>query len=118
MRVSPSVRNILLIWLGWSAIILAFQALAPLRISLERPDYALSWTPSETQENSNDGKEFLSEPFLNQHVAWDSEYYLAIAVDGYESARVPAIIAGSYSSGYCLTPSRNCIQLSYAFFPL
>ncbi len=118
MKLSPAVRNILLIWLGWAVVLSGFQWLVQMRVSLERPDFALLWTPSETRKDSNDDNPFLMDPFLNSHVAWDSEYYLAIAVDGYESARVPAIIAGSYSSGHCLTPDRNCYQLSYAFFPL
>lgn len=118
MKLSPSIRNILLIWLGWAVVLFGYQWLVQMRVSLERPDYALMWTPSETRENSNDDNPFLSDPFLNSHVAWDSEYYLGIAVDGYESPRVPAIIAGSFSSGHCITPDRNCYQLSYAFFPL
>ena len=35
--------------------------------------------------------------FLNRHVSWDSEYYLAIAVGGYE-APGPARIRGQFGT--------------------
>lgn len=120
MKLHPSIRNILLIWLGWAIVILAFQSLVQWRISLERPDNVISWTASGTGNTRNLGKPFLSDPFLNGHVAWDSEYYLAIAVDGYASSRVQAI-PGDFSFAqyhFCKTPGDDCYSLSDAFFPV
>jgi hypothetical protein len=117
-NVSPSARTILLIWMGWAVVLFGFQSLVQMRVSLERPDYSLSWTPSATRTASYGGNVFVADPFLNAHVAWDSGYYLAIAVDGYDSARSSALILDPPSIGYCVKPSPNCMQLAYAFFPL
>jgi len=64
------------------------------------------------------------EPFMNDQVAWDSEYYLAIAVGGYDDPRSPHLTPRGVSmsaeenlaaqSGSDLHAS---ISLSYAFFP-
>ena len=108
---SPAHRTLFGIWLGWALVMLGYQALVPSRLTLARPDYALDWTVKETQPHSQDGKIYLNEPFLNSHVSWDSEYYLAIAVGGYND---PAIhrVGGGASAG-----AGQGISLSYAFFP-
>jgi hypothetical protein len=122
MKANSSIRSIVLIWFGWAIIILAFQSFVQMRISLERPDNVISWTSSETGKTRNFGKDFLSDPFLNGHVAWDSEYYLAIAVDGYNSTRIRAIPENFRSdqahSFFCKTPGPYCFSLSNAFFPV
>jgi len=107
---NPMHRTIFGIWLGWAIIMLGYQALLPARLTISRPDYALEWTMQETQPHSQDGKIYLNKPFLNSHVSWDSECYLAISVGGYND---PAIgrVGGSgidINSG---------ISKSYAFFP-
>lgn len=124
----PSRRAVFFIWLGWVAIILAYQALAPVRFDLERPDLALSWTPRETLADSQAGKKYLVDPFLNTQVSWDSEYYLAIANGGYEDPAIQRInVGGDTLSGGGYWPfviptssgvPRAGIPLSYAFFPL
>jgi hypothetical protein len=107
---------------------ISFQALVQARLKLARPDYALEWTATETLAGSQDGKIYLTEPFLNQHVSWDSEYYLAIAVGGYEDPAITRVGSsiGELSSGggfwpfVIRTPAgepRQGISLSYAFFP-
>jgi hypothetical protein len=122
MKAYPSIRNILLIWFGWAVVVFAFQGLVQMRISLERPDNVISWTSSETGKTRNSGRDFLSDPFLNGHVAWDSEYYLAIAVDGYNSPRIRAISdkfrSDQAHSFFCGTPGQYCYSLSSAFFPV
>jgi hypothetical protein len=50
-------------------------------------------------EDSQDGKIYLNEPFLNEHVSWDSEYYLAIATGGYEDPAIQRIGTTMFSSG-------------------
>jgi len=77
------------------------------RLDIGRPDFAVPWTPSETQRSSNRGKIYLLEPFMNQLVAWDSEYYLGIAVGGYED---PA-------AGKAQTADGELHIMNYAFFP-
>jgi len=78
------LRNLLLLWVAWFAILYSFQWLVTTRLDVSRPDYAVVWSASETQPDSNKGKIYLEEPFLNRQVAWDSEYYLGIAVGGYD----------------------------------
>jgi hypothetical protein len=73
------VARITLLWLAWVGILGAFQEFAPARLELARPDTALAWTPGETRSYSALNKPYLLDPFLNRHVAWDSEFYLAIA---------------------------------------
>jgi hypothetical protein len=98
---NPSYRTIFLIWLGWVVVMLGYQVMVPGRLDIARPDYSLFWTTTETLSHSQDGKVYLNEPFLNTHVSWDSEYYLAIAVGGYEDPNIQRIQAtmGSVSSG-------------------
>ncbi|MEO5887235.1 MAG: hypothetical protein ABIQ77_06190, partial [Anaerolineales bacterium] len=118
------IRVIILIWLAWALIVIGFQALATARISLQYPDRAQEWTEAFTGEGYQEGHVFLLEPFMNNQVAWDSEYYLAIAVGGYDDPRSPHLTPRGVSmsaeenlaaqSGSDLNSS---ISLSYAFFP-
>jgi hypothetical protein len=91
MRFFVNRRAIFLIWLAWALIMVGYQYYVRARFEPRRPDYALFWTPDETLANSQDGKPYLLEPFLNQHVSWDSEYYLSIAVGGYDDPAMRAI---------------------------
>lgn len=102
-----SFKNLVLIWLLWALIVLAFQGIVNARYQPNRPDYATEWTQYETAKNSQKGKDFLTEPFMNFQVAWDSEFYLGIAVGGYDD---PRITTGQLRNG-------TKIPLSYAFFP-
>ena len=120
-------RTIFTIWLGWTIVLFAYQAYVTGRLDLARPDYALDWTKTETLAGSQDGKIFLNEPFLNTHVSWDSEYYLAIATAGYEAPTIHRINAtmGPASTGGGFWPfiipdnasGTLGVSLSYAFFP-
>ena len=105
MKTHP-YRTLFFLWLAWSAIILGFQIVVTTRLSVQRPDYGRFWTPSETRSNSNDGKIYLLEPFLNRQVAWDSEYYLSIAVGGYDDPDMRRI---QTQAGY--------VVQNWAFFP-
>lgn len=119
-------RIVFFIWLGWAAILLAYQVYVPARLNLAPPDTALSWTANETMPGSQAGRLFLNEPFLNQHVSWDAEFYLAIATDGYESDNVRRInVSFEEGSGAGFWPfyipanvsSSSGLSLSYAFMP-
>jgi hypothetical protein len=117
------VRNIVLLWLAWVVIVIGFQALATARLQPQFPDRAQWWTEFATAGGYQQGRPFLLEPFMNNQVAWDSEYYLGIAVGGYDEPTVPhlqpfgnvifdyhtLLMGGSYIG--------ENLSLSYAFFP-
>ena len=99
-------RTLVFVWLFWAVAILGFQALATARLKVKRPDYARQWTASYTQTNSNLRSPYLSDPFMNSQVSFDSEYYLSIAVGGYEDPvmrRIPTE-AGDISQNYAFYP--------------
>ncbi len=128
---NPNHKTIFFIWLGWVFVMLAYQVYVPARLELARPDYALNWTVSETAKGIQTGKPYLNEPFLNQHVSWDSEYYLAIAVGGYEDpdiSRIDSFVSSGNTESsegglwgfyaYLGAPgSLVGISKNYAFFP-
>jgi len=125
MLAKPSKRTIVAIWAGWVVIMLGYQIWLPARYTVQPPDYALEWTATETRPGSQAGKIYLNEPFLNRHVAWDSEYYLAIAIGGYEDPNINRVGESVVSTGGGFWPfvvpgnvsARPGISLSYAFFP-
>lgn len=86
---------------------IGFQTLVSERYQPNRPDRALEWTPNETGRTSQRGRPYLLDPFMNNQVAWDSEYYLSIATAGYDDTDVLS----------ANTPEGE-IALNYAFFPL
>ncbi len=101
-----TVRNLILLWLVWIFILLGFQAWTVMRFQVRHPDYALEWTPIDSAPGYKLNKPYLNEPFMNQQVAFDSEYYLSIATIGYAD---PKVSAGTIFGK--LTP------LNYAFMP-
>jgi len=119
-----SIRVIVLTWLAWALIVIAFQALATARLAPKYPDRAQEWTVKFTKEGYQNGHVFLLEPFMNDQVAWDSEYYLAIATGGYDDPRGPHLTPQGVlvpGEGQVVTQSgssfNQSIALSYAFFP-
>ncbi len=103
-----SFRMIVLIWIAWAAIIIGFQTLVTNRFQPDRPDYATIWTDAETLRTSQRGWIYLTEPFMNRQVSFDSEYYLGIAVGGYGDEQTHSMRTGSGTT----------YSLTYAFFPL
>ncbi|MFZ2097302.1 MAG: mannosyltransferase family protein [Anaerolineales bacterium] len=78
-----------------------------MRFQVQHPDFALEWTPIDTASTYKLDKPYLDEPFMNQQVAFDSEYYLSIATVGYADPKVSSTdILGEQ------------VPLNYAFFPL
>lgn len=123
---NPNHRLVLGIWIGWVIIMISYQILLPARLTVKTPDYALNWTATETKPGSQRDKLYLNEPFLNRHVSWDSEFYLAIAIGGYENPNIRRInsqVGQSTGAGYwplVIPASAQAIpgiSLSYAFFP-
>src|SRR5215217_3464822 len=117
-------RIIVLTWLAWAIIVIAFQALATARLVPEYPDKAQEWTTKFTGKDYQEGHIYLLDPFMNDQVAWDSEYYLAIAVGGYDDPRSPHLTpTGVVTSPEGIQPAPpgsgfdQSISTSYAFFP-
>jgi hypothetical protein len=102
-----SVRLIVAIWAIWSVSLVVYQEVVTARLEPDRPDFVLSWTESETDVGRHEGRPYLAEPEFNTHIAFDSEYYLAIAVVGYDDPDVPQYV-----------PARGpSVPLNYAFMP-
>lgn len=101
-----TLRNLVLIWLAWSVILIGYMHLAPQRYAPQRPDDALVWTAGETNARSLSGKPYLLEPTLNTQVAWDSEFYLSVATLGYDDPDIALVEADG-----------TAYATSYAFFP-
>ncbi len=99
-------RIIFFTWLAWALIIIIFQAWADARMVVRWPDNALTWTTNETGPTYQKNQPYLLEPFMNHQVAWDSEYYLAIAVGGYDDPATDLV-----------GPPGNQLTKSYAFLP-
>jgi hypothetical protein len=116
-------RVIVLIWLAWALIVIGFQALATARLVPRYPDRALDWTEEFTGKDYQKGHVYLLDPFMNNQVAWDSEYYLAIAVGGYDDPRSPHLTpTGVVTSPEGIPVEKGAgfdqsISTSYAFFP-
>ncbi len=108
-----NIRNIVLLWLAWSVIIIGYMHFASYRYSPERPDDALVWTAGETGPRSRNNQPFLRDPFFNELVAWDSEYYLSIAEVGYDNPEIRLDPSTSVAEA-----NGESYNLSYAFFPL
>lgn len=104
-----TIYNIALLWLAWMVIILSFQWIVTARLEVQHPDLAVFWTKSQTRPNSNEGKIYLLEPFMNRQVAWDSEYYVGIAVAGYDDPKAGAVVNPA---------TGNPVIKNYSFFPL
>ncbi len=122
MKIKPTAVSLFLLWLGWAVLLSAFQFWATRRIDLTGPDDVLRWTAGESNQEVQVGKQYLTEPFLNEHVAWDTEYYLSIAMHGYDDPEirgVPQTGDKTYYTSFCVVGrSSRCVSLSYAFFPL
>src|SRR5512137_1910516 len=103
---STHFRKIFFLWLAWIFLLIGFQAWTGMRFQVKHPDYALEWTLIDTAVNYKLDKPYLNEPFMNQQVSFDSEYYLSIATVGYNDPEVSSgVIHGQR------------LPLNYAFLP-
>ncbi len=120
MKKSSTLRPIFFLWLCWALLMVGYQVYIQARFELQPPDYALSWTPSETLPNSQNDKPYLLESLLNDHVSWDSEYYLSIAVAGYDDPQMRSIPEDfTWRNPRIELKGRrpDWISMNYAFFP-
>ncbi len=117
---SHPIRGLCLTWLAWVLLLVACQGLVGARFQPQRPDYVLFWTPTETTATSQNDKPYLIDPFMNAQVSWDSEYYLSIAVGGYDDPRMRAIYP-EYTGGRLPMALKSqqpeWTSMNYAFFP-
>src|SRR5215213_10991893 len=120
---TKSTRVIVLIWLAWGIIVIAFQALATARLVPQFPDRALEWTTTFTGNGYQEDHVYLLEPFMNDQVAWDSEYYLSIAIGGYDDPRSPHLtpqgVVITSSNGIPAADGGSGLSISsnYAYLP-
>jgi hypothetical protein len=114
------LRTLVLIWAGWALLVLGYQAFGPARLPIQGPDYALPWTPDETRPDSHPDQPYVHNPFLAAQVAWDSQYYLSIALHGYDDPLGDAIAPGSTLGDAHAAPKGQhpaWIPVNSAFFP-
>lgn len=104
-----SITPVLIIWLAWAGIMFAYQSLSSARVQFENTDNVFSWTQRLTTDNHLENNPYLGYPFMNNQVAWDSEYYLSIAVYGYGDPQVSQVL---------IEETGESIPQSYAFYPL
>jgi hypothetical protein len=128
-------------WLAWGIILIAFQTLATARLVPQFPDRALEWTTKFTSPRYlgilsssppirlewktkitgpgyQEDHVYLLDRFMNDQVAWDSEYYLSIAIGGYDDPRAPHLTP----QGQVVTSPEGIqapenVSSNYAFFP-
>lgn len=117
-------RKIFLVWLAWALIVIGFQSLATARFQPVFPDLAQDWTATYTVPATYQvGRPYLVNPFMNAQVCWDSEYYLSIAIGGYDDPKVPHLTqfgTTTWQNGMLLDGkpfTGQSISLNYAFFP-
>ena len=118
MRLTPALRNLVLLWLAWAIVIIGFQAVVDWRLDPKLPDDVLMWTAQETTRTSQRNKPYLVERYLNHQVAWDSEFYLSIATVGYDDPAVQTVIAGQHLPPNQRPDDPRTFSMNYAFFPV
>ena len=64
------LTTLILLWAAWLVTLIAFQNVVTARLEPQRPDTVLNWTASETGPTSHHDKPYLTEPFMNEQVAW------------------------------------------------
>jgi hypothetical protein len=103
--------KIVLLWLSWLLIIWTYQAAVTARYTIQVPDRVFSWTAASTVTPTS---AYLSQPFMNTQVAWDSEFYLSIALQGYDDPRIRTVPVQPTTQ----PPYNRPLSLNYAFFPV
>lgn len=119
---SAKPGTILLIWLGWALAMLGYQAYVIDRFDLQIRDRSLWWTEYEVSPLYQSSSFYLTQPYWNEHVAWDSFYYISIAVGGYRDPIMRAIPPDFRRPDNALMLPQQSrpdwISMNYAFFPL
>lgn len=124
-RVRPSrdLVRLVAVWAAWLVILCAFQVVVAARLQPQRPDRVLGWTQFETGTAVLDCRPLLADPAMNGHVAFDSEYYLSIAIAGYDDPNAQAYAIRPGGSTFQGVPSCSSAvpdhwtSLNHAFLP-
>jgi hypothetical protein len=115
------VARIVLVWAAWLAVMCTFQVVAEARYQPSRPDEVLAWTQYATNKPLLDCRSRLNDPSWIEHVKYDSEYYISIAISGYDDPQVqayyPNSISGNSGIPVCFSTNADWISLNYAFMP-
>jgi hypothetical protein len=126
-RPAPEVVRVGLVWAAWLVVICAFQIVVGARLSPQRPDNVLVWTASETgpgfpAATGSGCRPYLADPNMNEHVSFDSEYYISIAIAGYDDPQSSAyvwngqrVVNGGVPT--CTAEMDGWTPLNYAFMP-
>jgi hypothetical protein len=112
--------GVLLVWAGWAAIMLGYQSFVLARFELKRPDTVLDWTASWTNADADRRHPYLVTPVMKGHAAWDSEFYISIALHGYEDPAMRAASPASTPDAEIAGAKRDhptWVSLNHAFFP-
>ena len=113
-------RAVALIWLGWAVLMMAFQGWVLTRFDVDRPDTVFDWTQTWTNDDSAARHPYLQNPVLSGHTAWDSEFYISIALFGYEDPAMRAASPASTADNEVAGPKREhpkWVSLNHAFLP-
>ncbi|HZZ89124.1 MAG TPA: mannosyltransferase family protein [Caulobacteraceae bacterium] len=99
---------------------LGFQDFVQARFALQRPDTVMDWTASWTGGSSAARHPYLQSQALRGHSAWDSEFYISIALHGYEDPAMRAASPQSTPDAEVAAPKKThptWVSLNHAFFP-
>jgi hypothetical protein len=122
-RPGMSLIRIVAVWAIWLAIICSFQIIVEARLSPSRPDNSLGWTHYETGQLILNNRPPIDDPAMNEHVSFDSEYYISIATGGYNDPNASAYVPdGNGGQAWHGTPvfspqTSGWVSLNYAFMP-
>lgn len=94
-------------WLCWSVALSLFQHFVVARYQVARPDNVLGWTARYTISDVSKKSFAEAAYFPSLYVAWDSGYYLSIALTGYDDPGVARIES----------PDGQNLSVNYAFMP-
>ena len=109
-----TVRKIILLWFAWVIIMLSYQTLVAARYSAEKPDRVLFWTAEATNQRTLQQNPYFAQSVFKTQAAWDSEYYLSIALKGYNDPQIRTIPPEPNAK----PPFDRPISVNYAFFPV
>ena len=92
------------LWAVWWVALFMFQMVVPARFQTTAPDTMWQWSPEYTGPGWQTRHPLLADPFLNNHVAWDSEFYLAMATEGHVAASIPVDLKTNLPKTYAWLP--------------
>jgi hypothetical protein len=92
------------LWAVWWMALFLFQIMVPARFQTTGPDTMWKWSPEYNGLGWEGRHPLMADPFLNSHVAWDSEFYLAIGTEGHAAASIPVDPKTNLAKSYAWLP--------------